>query len=223
MTADKTSEGIFIFGASGHAKAVIDTVEREGRYDIAFLIDDAAILAGRKLCGYDIVGGRDEVSAAVAKYATAGCLVAIGDNEARTEAAAWLTGEGLQLVNSVHPSAQLARGVQVGAGTVIMACTAINTDVEIGDNVIVNTSAIIDHDCCVSDGAHIAPGSILCGAVQVGRSAFIGAGATVIPKIKVGVGAVVGAGVTVLQDVPDGVTTVGVRTTGSAGCGYDKH
>ncbi|MBK5225490.1 MAG: acetyltransferase [Thermoleophilia bacterium] len=216
MTADVVKERIFIFGASGHAKAVIDTVENEGRYEIALLIDDDTSLAGEKLCGYEIGGGRNEIEAVMKKHAVTGCIVAIGDNEARMETAAWLAGQGLHLVSSVHPSCQLARGVKVGAGVVIMACTAINTDAEIGDNVIVNTSASIDHDCRVGDGAHIAPGSTLCGAVKIGQLAMVGAGATVIPNVEVG------AGVTVLQDVPDGVTTLGARPTGSAGSGRDE-
>lgn len=222
MTADAPREKIFIFGASGHAKAVIDTVEKEGRYEIAFLIDDAASMADRKICGYDIAGGRDEINVAVEKYSISGCIVAIGDNHVRVETASWIAGKNIKLVSTVHPSAQLARGVKVGTGTVIMAGTAINTDAEIGDNVIVNTSASIDHDCYIGDGSHIAPGTTLCGAVQVGELALIGAAATVIPNLKVGARAVVGAGVTVLQDVPDGTTTVGAGPANSAGCGHDE-
>jgi FlaA1/EpsC-like NDP-sugar epimerase len=51
-------ENIFLFGASGHAKVVADIVEREGRYAIAFLADDAESLTGSEMFGYPVIGGR---------------------------------------------------------------------------------------------------------------------------------------------------------------------
>ena len=39
-------EKIFVFGASGHAKVVIDIIEKQGLYRIAFLVDDDLSLKG---------------------------------------------------------------------------------------------------------------------------------------------------------------------------------
>ena len=38
---------IFVFGASGHAKVVIDVIERQGLYEIIFLVDDDPLLKCR--------------------------------------------------------------------------------------------------------------------------------------------------------------------------------
>jgi FlaA1/EpsC-like NDP-sugar epimerase len=52
-------EKVFVYGASGHAKVVIDAIEREGSRDIAWIFDDAIDKHGKQLMGYDIVGGRE--------------------------------------------------------------------------------------------------------------------------------------------------------------------
>ena len=199
------NEKIFVFGASGHAKVVIDIIEQQGMYDIVFLVDDDLSLKGQQVYGYPVLGGKDDLLASDIRKG----LVAIGSNRARRAVAAWLVANGCEMISAIHPSAQLARGVTVGSGTVIMAGAVINSDTAIGYDVIVNTRASIDHDCAIGDGTHIAPGSTLCGTVNVGQGCFICAGATIIPNLTIGSNVTVGAGSTVIRDVPDGVTVVG--------------
>jgi sugar O-acyltransferase (sialic acid O-acetyltransferase NeuD family) len=196
---------IFVFGASGHAKVIIDILERMQDVEVAFAVDDAD--KGKTICGYEIIGGRDELLAR-RKRVNAG-IVAIGDNRARRDAAAWLTGQGFKLASAIHPAAVLARGVGIGDGTVVMAGCVINTDTTIGVNTIVNTGATIDHDCSIGDCVHVAPGCHLCGGVKVGAGSFIGAGTTVIPQVRIGTNVVIGAGSTVLEDVADGAGVAG--------------
>lgn len=198
-------EKIFVFGASGHAKVVIDIIEKQGLFVVACLVDDALGLAGKEVYGYPVIGGREEILAANIKKG----IVAIGNNGARCAVADWLISKGINLVSVAHPSAQIARGVSLGGGTVIMAGAVVNSDTIIGRNVIINTKAGIDHDCVVGDGVHIAPGATLCGTVRVGNGAFIGAGAIIAPNISVGNDSTVGAGATVLHNISSNVTAVG--------------
>lgn len=198
-------EKIFIFGASGHAKVVIDIVERQGLYDIAFLADDDMCLNGCNVYGYLVIGGKPELLASGVRKG----IVAIGSNAARAGVAAWLADNGIDQVSAVHPSAQLARGVEIGAGSVVMAGTVINSDTWIGRNAIINSRVSIDHDCRIADASHIAPGATLCGTVRVGTGSFVCAGATVIPNLTIGNNTVIGAGSTVIGDIPDNVTALG--------------
>jgi sugar O-acyltransferase (sialic acid O-acetyltransferase NeuD family) len=198
-------EKIFVYGAGGHAKVVIDIIEREGIYDVTFLLDDDLSLKGTTVYGHRVLGGRGELPDAEVRRG----IVAIGSNKARRAVSAWLAGEGVELVSALHPSAQLARGVTVGSGSVVMAGAVINSDAAIGCDVIINTAATVDHDCQVGDGAHIAPGVTLCGNVTIGSGAFVCAGATVIPNVTIGRGALVGAGATVIGDVAAGITVAG--------------
>jgi sugar O-acyltransferase (sialic acid O-acetyltransferase NeuD family) len=198
-------EKIFVFGASGHAKVVIDIIERQGLYEIAFLVDDDPALKGRQVYGYPVLGGKEDLLASDIRLG----IVAIGSNRARSAVAAWLRENGFGFVSAIHPSAQLARGVTVGSGSVVMAGAVINSDSTIGYEAIVNTRVSIDHDCTIGDGVHLAPGSTLCGTVTVGEGTFVCAGATIIPNLTIGSNVTVGAGSTVIRDVPDGVTVVG--------------
>jgi sugar O-acyltransferase (sialic acid O-acetyltransferase NeuD family) len=201
------AQRVFVFGASGHAKVVIDAIEREGRNAIAFVCDDAADKKGTVVMGYAVIGGRDVL---LERRSEAGAgIVAIGDNRIRTSVATWLVDNGWHLAPVVHPAAAIAREVEIGEGTVIMAGCVINPGARIGRNAIVNTGATIDHDCEIGDGVHIAPGAHLCGHVSIGAGSVIGAGTTIVPLIHVGCDAVIGAGSTVLHNVPDGARVAG--------------
>lgn len=201
-------EAIFVFGASGHAKVVLDVLEREGRYAVVFLVDDDPALKGQQFFGYPVIGGKDELLAQPAPPRRG--IVAIGSNRARRAVADWLAEHDFGLVSTVHPSAQLGRETSIGAGTVIMAGAVVNSAAVIGRNVIVNTRASIDHDCRVGDHVHLAPGTTLCGTVTIGEGSFVCAGATVIPNLTVGNGVTIGAGAIVIRDVADDMTVAGV-------------
>ena len=194
-------EKIFLFGASGHAKVVIEAARLQG-YDVLGLFDDNTTLKGSKLFGCTIFGGRSILLAWCMENNVRAGLVCIGANTARAALAAWLESQGLILTSVVHPHATVSEGVNLGRGSVIMAGAVINVDVVIGANVIVNTGTIVDHDCVVGDHAHLAPGSTLCGGVRIGDGVLLGAGSVVIPGIQIGTGAIIGAGSTVIRNVP---------------------
>lgn len=198
---------VFVFGASGHAKVVIDILELTKGTRVAFVVDDATRTHGGTICGYPVIGGRDALLARRRKVKSG--IIAIGDNAARARIAAWLAEQGFRAARAVHPAATIARDVEIGDGTAVMAGVVINRETRIGSHVIVNTGASVDHDCAIGDCAHIAPGCHLCGGVRIGAGAFLGAGTTVIPGVTIGAQAVVGAGSAVLQDIPDGARVAG--------------
>jgi UDP-perosamine 4-acetyltransferase len=200
-------EQLIIFGSGGHAKVVIDAVEQEGKYEIAFLSDADPNRIGKQVLGYSIRAEKDGFAAR--SFSIARAFVAIGDNASRQKIAMAARQYGLTLATIIHPSAVVARTAYVGAGTLVMPGAVINADAFVGDNVIVNSGAVIEHDCNVGEGAHIAPNATLCGGVQVGAGSLIGAGATVLIGIHVGTSVIIGAGSTVLTDIPDHAYAVG--------------
>jgi sugar O-acyltransferase (sialic acid O-acetyltransferase NeuD family) len=200
---------VFVVGAGGHAKVVIDIIEKADVYEIAFLVDDDPSLKGKSICGYSILGGRNALSTHGLVSAGHRAVVAIGVNLLRVQMAKWLGDRGFQLISAVHPSAQLARGVTLGENTVVMAGAVINSDAQIGHSVIINTSAGVDHDCIIADGTHIAPGCHLCGSVTVGARTLVGAGTTIIGGVSIGCDTVIGAGSVVVADIPTGVVALG--------------
>ena len=99
---------VFVFGASGHAKVVIDIFERMNGVKVAFVIDDTEEKHGRMICGYPILGGRDALLASRRKARTG--IVAIGDNDGRARVAAWLAECRLCAAGAGPPAAATAPG-----------------------------------------------------------------------------------------------------------------
>lgn len=201
-------DNIFLVGASGHAKVVIDILEKQGKYVVDLLIDDNPDLKGTDFFSYPVAGTREDFLG-LNDWPTKG-LVAIGDNGARAEISKWLLQHNIELISAIHPAAQLGRSVDLGNGTVVMSHVSINSGTRLGDNVIVNTNASIDHDCRIGDNVHIAPGARICGSVIVGNGSFVCAGATVIPNVYIGANVTIGAGAVVIRDVADNEIVGGV-------------
>ncbi|HZM16900.1 MAG TPA: NeuD/PglB/VioB family sugar acetyltransferase [Candidatus Krumholzibacteria bacterium] len=197
---------LLVVGAGGHARVVIDAVEKEGRFTIAGVLDDAAS-PGTEFLGYRILGGREVVEQ---RETPRRAVVAIGAAAARGAWIAHLASLGYELPAIVHPSAAVGRGVELGAGTVLLAGAVVNTGARLGRGVIVNTSASVDHDCVLADLVHVAPGARLAGNVRVGERAHLGIGACVIQGLEIGADVIVGAGAAVVNAIPAGTTVVGV-------------
>lgn len=197
---DTPSDGIYVIGAGGHAKVVIDTLQAAGRQVLA-VFDDDSRRRGESLLGVPILGPISEIPA------RGQAVIAIGDNGTRRRLA-----ETLQLcwVTVVHPAAIVAASAIVDEGAVIFAGAVVQPDARIGRHVVINTSASIDHDCRIEPFAHVAPGCCLAGNVTVGSETLLGIGSRVVPNVTIGERVVVGAGGVVIRSVESGVTVVGV-------------
>lgn len=203
------AERILVFGAGGHAKVVIDAIEKQtGSIEILVFDDNPATWGGR-MFGYLVIGNLDALLENASEYHADSSIVALGNNELRLKIAAALNERGISQATIIHPTAVLSRGVEIGAGTVLFANSVLNADTHVGENVIVNTGASVDHDCVIAHGVHVAPGVTICGGVSVGEQTFIGAGSVIIPGVKVGRNVTIGAGSTVLNDIKDNVKVAG--------------
>lgn len=189
---------IAIFGAGGHGKVVVDAVERNVGLSVACVVDDCH-QPDASVLGEAVVGGRAALLARRGEID--GVIVAIGDNRARMEVAAWVLAQGFVLHSVVHPAAVVAPSAWIGAGALIMPGAVVNAEARIGANVIINSGAIVEHECDVGEGVHIAPGAVLCGGVCVGAGTLVGAGAVVLPGVRVAPSGLVKAGMVVARNL----------------------
>lgn len=189
---------VAVFGAGGHAKVVVDAIERNAGFAVACVVDDNP-QPGAMVLGHPVAGGREALLAR--RGAIDGVIVAIGDNRARMEVARWLEAEGFALQKVVHPAAVVAPSAMIAAGTLVMPGAVVNAEARIGANAIINSGAVVEHDCVVGDGVHVAPGAVLCGGASVGAGTLVGAGAVVLPGVKVGPALLVKAGTVAVRNV----------------------
>jgi UDP-perosamine 4-acetyltransferase len=200
------SEPIWVIGAGGHAKVVIDLLRATGWSDIVGILDDSFPEAMPAL-GVPIRGTISQES--IERFRIERAILAIGSNRARSEIGRRL-GESLSWPTLVHPTASVAGGVELGSGTVVMAGAIVQADSIVGRHAIINTASSVDHDCRIGDFVHIAPGVHLAGAVRVEQGAFLGIGSCVVPQRTIGAWAILGAGSAAITDVPPGVVAKGL-------------
>jgi len=191
---------MYLYGASGHAKVIIDSLKASGK-QVSGLFDDNPDV--KKLLEYNVFGSFDEI-----RLGDEELIISVGLNDIRKKIVEKLP-MNIRYGNAIHTSAIISKYASLGKGTVVMQGAVIQSCVSIGKHCIINTAASVDHDCIIEDFVHISPNATLCGAVSVGEGTLVGAGAVVIPGIKIGKWSLVAAGAVVVKDVPDNVLVLG--------------
>ncbi|MGN6194117.1 MAG: acetyltransferase [Ginsengibacter sp.] len=187
-----------IYGASGHAKVIVEIIEKCGDF-IKELYDDDPYK--KSLLSYNV--SNDKLLLSVHDIVW---IIAIGNNMVRKKIA---TTNLLTYGKVIDIKSNLSLTSEIGTGTVIMPGVTINSCTEIGIHSIINTNASVDHDCTLGNYVHVSPNATLCGGVTIGEGTQIGAGAVITPGVHIGKWTIIGAGSIIIKDIPDQVTVVG--------------
>ena len=190
---------IFLYGASGHAKVIIEIFEQQ-QIAVTGLIDINPDI--KNLFNYPIYPTFDE-SLFTPEVEV---ILSIGNNVIRKKLADSLN---VRYAKAIHISANISSRCTMAEGSVVMAGVSINSSVTIGKHVILNTNCSIDHDCTINNFVHISPNVALAGNVNVGEGAHVGIGACIIQDVKIGKWATIGAGAVIINDVPDYAVVIG--------------
>lgn len=188
---------IYILGAGGHAKVVIEIAEDLG-YNIKGIYDQDINV--NRILQYPV---SNDIESLLQKK---NVFYAIGSNYNRKLNSQKYNSADFNLI---HPSSVISKSTSLGQGNVVMAGVVINSSVKVQNYCVINTSACIDHDCEIEDYAHISPNAALAGNVKVLEGAQVGVGASIKQNITIGKWSIVGAGAVVINDVPDNVVVVG--------------
>lgn len=193
-------QNIVVYGAGGHAKAVIDIIEKAGFYRIIGLLD-ANKCPGTSVYGYEVLG--DDAWLASNQTSIIGGIIAVGDNWVRSQIAARIFSvyPGFAFINAIHPLSSIARGASIGVGSVIMSGAVINSDARIGDHCVFYPNSSLDHDSTLGSFVTLAPNTATGGNVHIGQYSVISIGANIIHGRIIGEHTVIGAGSTVLTDI----------------------
>ena len=196
---------ILIYGAGGHAKAIMDMVKQIGEYTIAGIVDDDPLLTGKKVLGIPVLGTRAVLPALIKQGVTlaANGVGGILDIGIRVKIFELLKDAGFTFPALIHPRATVEPSAKVGDGVQVFANAYVGSEAVLHPKCIVNTNVVVSHDCVIGAYTHIAPGALLAGHVHVGARTLVGMGVTTTIGIKIGSGVRIGNGAILLADVPD--------------------
>jgi sugar O-acyltransferase (sialic acid O-acetyltransferase NeuD family) len=190
---------MYLYGASGHCKVVIDIIQKSNLDTIEYVIDDNP--------NKDVINSIPIIKTPNHDFfKDKPLIISIGNNKIRKKIAKQISAHYLI---AVHPKSIIANQVSIGRGTVIMAGAILNSDVNVGDHCIINSGAVVEHDCILRDFVHISPNVSLAGNVAIGEGTHVGIGAVIIQGVKIGNWVTIGAGAIILNDVPDYAVIVG--------------
>lgn len=188
-------EELFLFGASGHGKVVLEIAEQLG-ISVGGFVDINPELT--YVSGYPVLREAPRLVK---------MIVSIGNNKTR----AYIVKAHPENLYPVllHPKSWVSSRASVGEGTIVMSGATVHTEAQIGKHCIINTNSSVDHECRISDFVHVSPNVALAGDVTVREGTHIGIGACVIQGVTIGKWCTIGAGAVVIRDVPDYSVVVG--------------
>lgn len=195
---------IILIGGGGHCKSCIDVIEKEGRFDIAGIVDKLGAKVVEHVLGYPVIGKDDDLRCLFKKCSHA--LVTVGQIKSpniRMRIYSDLVKIGFKLPVIVSPLAYISPHAKIKHGTIIMHNALVNAGVSIGANCIVNTKALVEHDAIIENNCHIATGAIVNGNVIVKEGTFLGSNSMIAENITIGKECVVGGGARVLRNLKD--------------------
>lgn len=190
---------VYIFGYSGHAFVVLDSLKNLG-----FKVEGYFDYEEASFNPYEIpyLGFENKVDVkAIVKDAFV--FPTVGDNGIRKKIIQMFDELQLNQCVVIDPTAAVSSTANIGFSTYIGKQSAVNACANLGKGVIINTHAVIEHECEIGDYVHIAPGSILCGNVKIDENSFVGANTVIRQNIKVISNTTIGSGSVVVTSIKE--------------------
>jgi sugar O-acyltransferase (sialic acid O-acetyltransferase NeuD family) len=200
---------LILVAASGLAREVLSMLDRLPQFSTVGILDDEPSLHGTSVRGVPILGPLE----AVARYPAAELLLCVGRGPARRHISERLGALGVKQKRYpivADPSATISSTCSVGAGSIVLAQSALTADVRLGRHVVVMPNATLTHDDVLEDFATVCAGVSLGGSVTIGAAAYVGMNVSVRERVLVGADSTIGMGACVLTDVPAGEVWAGV-------------
>lgn len=200
---------MLIFGAGGHAKEILDILEKNNYQGEIFFFDDITKTIPSKLYNkYLIINSLEKLLEM--NLADKKLVLGIGNPHLRYLISKKFKELDFELYSIVSNFALISNyNVILGSGLNIMHNVFISNDVEIGEGTLINNRCNIHHNVKIGKFCEISPNVCITGNVLVGEFTSIGASAVIIPKIKIGKNCIIGAGSVVNRDIPDNSVAVG--------------
>jgi sugar O-acyltransferase (sialic acid O-acetyltransferase NeuD family) len=205
---------LVIVGAGGFGAIAASTVDdinatTRFRWDLIGYADSDAAKRATQVSGRIVHGTMEDVDREFCGHEL-WFFCAIGDNTARDNMVRLAEKLGWQPATLIHPTAVLARPVEIGRGSYIGPAAVVSVNAKLGAYSFIDMHASVGHDAVIQDFCAVFPGARVTGCCRVGKSAVIGSNATLLPGTIVGDRAVVGAASLGHGSIASDTTVLGV-------------
>lgn len=199
------SKKVYIFGYSGHAYVLIESMLELG-YTIGGYFDKEKAASNPynlQYWGYE--WNTDVVSIVKEDFV----FPTVGEQNIREKIVNLFISKKLNQFILIDSSANVSKTAKIGTSTYVGKNVSINALCTIGVGVIINTNAVVEHECEIHDFVHVAPSATLAGNVSVGKKSFVGANSVAKQNTTIGSNCILGAGSVLIKDMPDNETWIG--------------
>lgn len=199
------SKLVYIFGYSGHAYVLIESMLDLGYTIVGYFDKQKAISNPYKLnyLGFEL---NVDLKAIISQDFV---FPAVGEAHIREKLVRIFLKENLNQFTLIDRTAKVSKTATVGFSTYIGKNASVNALASIGQGVILNTNSVVEHECKIGDFAHLAPSATLAGNVKVGNNSFVGASSVCKQNISIGKNTILGAGSVLVKNLPDNETWIG--------------
>ena len=199
------SKKVYIFGYSGHAYVLIESMLDLGYTILGYFDKEKSDSNPYQLeyLGFELNVDLKTIVKNDYVFPT------VGEGHIREKLVKILTDKQLNQFVLIDPSAHVSKTATIGLSTYIGKNASVNALSTIGTGCIINTNAVIEHECDIADFVHIAPSATLAGNVKIGKSTFVGANSVSKQNIIIGTNSILGAGSVLVSHLPNDETWVG--------------
>jgi sugar O-acyltransferase (sialic acid O-acetyltransferase NeuD family) len=199
---NKSSNGLIVVGAGGHAtevaQHVIDIYRDAAAQVILGFLDDDPEASGRLHPDHRFLGPISEHRVRPeCEY-----VLAIGSPQARLRAVGLLGGKGARFATLIHPLASVATSALVGHGCIVGQFATIGPFARVGSYSVLGPYSLAAHQSRIGQYCVLSPFSAVTGKAMLEDGVFLGIYAGVAPGKQVGGFSKVAAASIVHRNIP---------------------
>jgi len=201
---------LVLVGGGGHCKACIEVADASDKFLIAGVIDPR-LTVGSSVLNYTVLGD-DRLIASYAEEPQVYFLITVGhihSPNVRIQLSQQIMQAGGKMATVESPTAIVSKESTIGAGSIVMHHTIINSNCQIGVQAILNNKSLVEHDCTIGDYCHISTAAVINGNCTIGNRVFVGSSAVLVNGISVTDDVIIGAGAVVHRSITEAGVYVG--------------
>ena len=189
-------EKLFLYGAGGVARDIINLNKIEQQFEIVGIIDDY-----KKGKIYEIpIYSFNEMEENFNKDQLS-ILITLGDPNIKKK-----VYEELKYNKKIKLASYISKEVlilnsKIGNGVIIYPNTIISSDCQIKNNVLIGANTSIGHDCLIGDFVSITFNCAIGGNTKIGKLSYIGSNSVLRDEIKIGKNCIIGMGSIITEDL----------------------